>query len=96
MNPPPTALSSVTVKVMSSPSSALAFAILTTAGVSSSSRIVPVALEVAVTLAEVPDTLSLTLKVSSDSSSESSVVVTVKVRVSPLVPEKEIPLVFSV
>ena len=64
-------------------------------GVWSSLRIVPVAVDVAVTRAEVPDTLSATVNVSSDSSALSSIVATVKLCVSPAVPAKLIPAVFA-
>ena len=53
-----------------------------------SSVIVPVAVSDAVTVAEVPETARLTVKVSSVSTSVSSVVATVKVLVSPAVPVK--------
>ena len=58
--------------------------------------IVPVAVSVAVTSAVVPDTLKLTVNVSSGSWSSSSVVATVNVCVSPAVPVKLSPDVFSV
>ena len=61
-SPPDTALSSVTVKVIESPSLAEASAIVTAA--LSSSLTVPVAVSVAVTVAVVPDTASPTVKVS--------------------------------
>ena len=63
---------------------------------SSSSLIVPVAVEVAVTLWVVPETASPTVNVSSPSSSPSSVVATVKLTVSPAVPAKSSAVVFSV
>ena len=83
-------MSSVTVKVMSSPSLADASAIVT-AGLSSS-RIVPVA------AALVPryGKLTLSVKVSSGSATVSPVVATVKVCVSPAVPAKLMAAVFSV
>ena len=56
----------------------------------------PVAVSVAVTVAEVPDTLRPTVKVSFGSTSVSSVVATVKVLVSPAVPVKVSAEVFSV
>ena len=64
-------------------------------GVWSSLRIVPVAVDVAVTRAEFPDTLSATVNVSSDSSALSSIVATVKLCLSPAVPAKLIPAVFA-
>ena len=94
MSPPVTALSSVTVKVITSPSSAEASSIVTAAA--SSSVIVPRPVSVAVTLACVPDTVRPTVKVSSASESVSSVVATVKVCVSPFVPAKLSAAVFSV
>ena len=96
LNPPGTALCSVMVKVSVSPSTALALAIVNTGSVSSSLRIVPVAVDVAVTLAEVPETLRPTVNVSSSSSSASWVVATVNVCVSPAVPAKLIAAVFAV
>ena len=66
------------------------------AGTVSSSSIVPVAVSVAVTVTEVPDTLRPTVNVSSDSSSLSSVVATVKLFDSPAFPAKLIPTVFPV
>ncbi len=92
---PDVALSSVTVNSIPSPSSAEASSMVTAGGTWSSSVIVPVAVPVAVTVAEVPDTLRATVKVSSDSSTLSSVVATVKGCVSPAVPAKLIPTVFS-
>ena len=94
VSPPDTALSSVTVKVIESPSAALASAMVT-AG-SSSLVIVPVAVSVASTVAEVSDTARLTVKVSSGSSAVSSVVETVNVCVSPALPAKVSAEVFSV
>ena len=83
VSPPDTALSSVTVNVIESPSAAEASAIVR-AGLSLS-RIVPVA--VSVTLTGVPsETLRLTVNVSAASLSSSSTVDTVKVCVSPAVP----------
>ena len=67
-----------------------------TVGVSSSSVMVPVAVSVAVTLAEVPDTARPTVKVSLASATVSSVVETVKSWVSPAVPANVRALVFSV
>ena len=94
----------MTVKVIPAPSAAEASAIVSTAGsssvvrlaLSSSLRIVPVAVSVAVTVAEVPETARLTVNVSSGSTAPSSVVATVKVFASPAVPAKLIPAVFSV
>ena len=63
---------------------------------SSSFVIVPVAVPVAVTVPAAPETLILTVKVSSASTAASSVVATVKVSVSPAVPAKLTPAVFSV
>ena len=57
---------------------------------------VPVAVSVAVTVREGPVTARLTMKVSSFSSSASSIVDTVRVFVSPSVPVKEMAAVFSV
>ena len=62
----------------------------------SSLRIVPVAVSVAVTVSGAPETARFTVNVSSASTTESSVVVTVKVFDSPAVPAKLIPAVFSV
>ena len=93
-NPPHTGLSSVTVNASWSPSSADASAIVT-AGALSSSKIVPVAVPAA-TVADVPETLRLTVKVSSVSLSASSIVATMKVCVSPSVPAKVMAVVFSV
>ena len=94
VRPPDTAASSVTVNVIPSPSVAEASAMVN-AGLSSL-VIVPVAVSVAVTVTEAPDTLRPTVNVSSDSTSVSSVVAAVKVCVSPAVPAKLIPAVFSV
>ena len=58
--------------------------------------IVPVAVSVAVTVSEVPETDRLTVNVSSSSWSVSSVVDTVKTWVSPAVPAKLMAAVFSV
>ena len=99
VSPPATALSSVTVKVIASPSLAEASSIVT-AGVLLpclwALMIVPVAVSVAVTCNDVPETVMLTVKVSSSSSSASSAVATVKVCVSPAVPAKVSPAVFAV
>ena len=92
VRPPVTALSSVTVKVIASPSSAAASAIVTAAP--SSSRIVPVAISVVFT--DVLEAVKPTVNVSSGSRWESSVVATVKVCVSPCVPAKVSTAVFSV
>ena len=94
VSPPETALSRVTVKVRSSPSSAETFSMVT-AG-SSSLVIVPVAVSVASTVAVVFETARLTVKVSSGSSAVSSVVETVNVCISPAVPVKVRAAVFSV
>ena len=104
VRPPDTAVSSVTVNAIPSPSAAEASAIVTAgvdaevrgAGASPSWRIVPVAVSVCVTVSEVPETVRLTVNVSSGSWSVSSVVVTVKLCVSPAVPAKVSPVVFSV
>ena len=79
------------MNVSASPSEAAA-SLIVTDGVASSSRIVPVA------VTSVPSAvkLRLTVKVSSASSTASSVVATVKVWVSPAVPAKLISAVFSV
>ena len=95
-NPPDTALSSVTVNVIESPSSAEASAMVTAAKAPSSFVIVPVAVSVAVTDAEVPDTARLTVNVSWCSLTVSSVVETVKLCVSPAVPVNVSAVVFSV
>ena len=86
VSPRGTALSSVSVNIIRSPSVAEASVTLT-AGGPSSSRIVPVAVATCV-----PDALSLMVKVSSSSSSSSSIVATVKVFVSPAVPAKVGPV----
>ena len=78
VSPPVTALSSVTVNVIESPSAALASAIVTAANAPSSLVIVPVAVSVDVTVAVVPDTAKLTVNVSWCSLAVSSVVDTVK------------------
>ena len=93
-SPPDTALDSVTVKVIESPSVAEASAIVTAE--LSSSLIVPVAVSVAVTVAVVPETVRPTVKVSAGSTSVSSVVDTVKLLVSPAVPVNVSAVVFSV
>ena len=94
VKPPETALSRVTVKLIESPSLAEASAMVTAGW--SSLVIVPVAVSVAVTVAVAPDTARLTVKVSSGSTAVSSVVVTVKLWVSPAVPAKVSAVVFSV
>ena len=66
------------------------------AGVASSSLIVPVPVSVAVTVCVVPDTVRPTVNVSSPSTRASSIVATVKVRVSPAVPAKARAGVFAV
>ena len=85
---------------MESPSSAHVSATVTAAATGlvsrSSSVMVPVAVSVALTVAEVPETARLTVKVSSVSTSESSVVATVKDLVSPAAPVKRSAAVFSV
>ena len=89
----------ITVTVVSAPSSAIqngdTDSVTPDDGVSSS-RIVPVAVDVAVTLVAAPETLRPTVKVSSSSFSESSVVATANVCVSPAVPAKSIAAVFPV
>ena len=67
-----------------------------TAGAASLSMMIPVAVSVAVTVAVVPETVRLTVNVSFGSTAASSVVATVKVRVSPAIPAKASPLVFPV
>ena len=62
----------------------------------SSSKIVPVAVSVAVTVCSVPETVRLTAKVSLASLTASSVVETVKVCCSPAVPAKLSAAVFAV
>ena len=94
VSPPDNALSSVTLKVRASPSSALASAIVTAGA--SSSVMVPVAVSVGVTVVEVPETVKLTVKLSSASNNSSSVVATVKVCSSPAVPVKLRAAVFAV
>ena len=94
VSPPDTALSSVTVTVMAPPSLPFASSIVT-AGSLSSSRIVPVAVDVS-TASEVPETARPTVKVSSASTSASSVVATVNFCVSPAVPAKVSAVVFAV
>ena len=91
VRPPCTASDNVTVKVIPSPSSALASLMVTAA--LSSLLMVPVPVSVEVT----PEfeTLNPTVKVSSASSTASSVVETMKVLVSPLVPVKLSAVVFS-
>ena len=97
VKPPANALFSVTVKVISLPSAAIASAVVTPVGSStSSSVIVPVALSIAVTVSSVPETARLTVKVSSGSLAVSSVVATVKVFSSAAVPAKTSLPVFSV
>ena len=97
VRPPGTALSRVTVKEIASPSSALASAMVTVAGGAVSSLvIVPVAVEVAVTLWVVPETARPTVNVSFSSTSVSSVVDTLNVCVSLAVPAKVRAVVFSV
>ena len=58
--------------------------------------IVPVAVSVAVTVSEVPETVRLTVNLSFASMSVSSVVATVKVFFSPAVPAKVSAAVFAV
>ena len=99
VNPPCTALLRVTVKVIASPSFALASVMATVSlpvAPPSSSMIVPVAGLPAVTPAGASDRLRLTVKVSSVSPAASSVVSTVKVCVSPAAPVKVSADVFSV
>ena len=92
VSPPCTAWFKVTVKVRASPSTALTFAIVTVAlppvRPPSSSVMVPVAGSPAVTPEGAFDTLRLTAKVSSSSTTASSMVATVKVCSSPTVPVK--------
>ncbi len=85
VRPPDTALSSVTVNAIPSPSSAEASSMVN-AGALSSLRIVPVAVSVVVIEAFVA--VRLTVNVSSGSNAASSVVATVKLFVSPAVPAK--------
>ena len=61
----------------------------------SSSTMVPVAVSVARTVAWVPETARPTVKISSGSATVSSIVLTVKARVSPAVPVKVSVAVFS-
>ena len=95
VNPPDTALSSLTVKVICSPSKATASSIVTS-GAAPSSVMVPVAVSVAVTVPAAPETLRPTVNVLFELSFVSSVVATVKVFVSPTVPVKLSAVVFSV
>ena len=94
VSPPETAASSVTVKVIPSPSSADSSPIVTAGA--SSLLMVPVAVSVAATTADVLETLRLTVKVSFGSTSVSSVVETVNVFCSPAVPANVSAEVFSV
>ena len=94
VRPPATALSKVTVKGMDLPSVALPPTMVRVA--LSSLLIVPVAVEVAVTLWVVPEILKPTVNVSSASISSSSLVETLKLCVSPAVPLKLSAVVFSV
>ena len=97
VKPSGTALSSVAVNVIASPSSAAASATVNMARESRlSSRMVPVAVSVAVTANDVPERLRLTVKVSSDASTVSAMVATAKVCVSPALPAKATAAVFSV
>ena len=87
------------MNVSASPSAAEESAIVT-AGIrgagASSSKIVPVPVSVAVTVSVVPETVRLTVNVSSSSPSESSGISTFKVCSSPLVPAKVSAVVFLV
>ena len=83
------------MKVIASPSSADASAIVSV-GSRRSSKIVPVAVSVAVTVTGVPETVRPTVKVSEASATLSPVVATVKVCVSPAAPAKASPAVFAV
>ena len=94
VRPPDTALSSVTVKLIASPSAAEASAMVTVA--LSSSVMVTTAASPNVTPLGPPDTLRLTVKVSSSSTTASSMVSTVKVCSSPAVPVKLSAAVFAV
>ena len=82
------------MKVIPSPSSASASFTVTVAP--SSLLMVPAPVSVAVRLSAVPETLKPTVKVSAASSTESSVVDTEKVLVSPLVPVKVKAVVLAV
>ena len=84
------------MKVIESPSSADASATVTAGVAPSSSAMVPVAGSPAVTPEGAFDTLRLTAKVSSVSTTASSMVATVKVCSSPAVPLKLSAAVFSV
>ena len=95
VSPPCTALSRVTVKVIVSPSLAEALSIVTTA-LPSLSVIVPVAMSLTLTVSVVPDTDRLTVKVSSASTTASSLVATANVCVSPALPANVSAAVFSV
>ena len=98
VKPPCTALSSVTVKVMSPPSSALALLMVTVALsvlFEASSLMVPVPVSVDVTPEGASETLRPTVKVSLVSTTASCVVETVKVLVSLAVPSNESADVFS-
>ena len=95
VNPPDTALCSVTANVIGSPSSADASDTVT-AGEALASMIVPVAESGAVTRRDVPETESPTVNVSICSSVLSSAVATVKVCVSPALPANVSATVFPV
>ena len=94
VKPPTTALSTITVKVIESPS--VADASPTVRVAVSSLVIVPVAASVADMVITVSEMVRPTVKVSAASTTSSSVVATVKVFVSPAVPAKTSPAVFSV
>ena len=93
VKPPCTALSTVTANEIAEPSVFDALPMDTVAV--SSLVIVPVAVSLAVTVSDVPETARPTVNVSPASTTSSSVVVTVKVCCSPFVPAKLMPVVFS-
>ena len=97
LKPPVTVLSKVMVKVRASPSFADALLIVTVGvGATSSFTIVPVPVSVAVMVSDVPEMVNPTVKVSSASTTSSSVVETAMVFVSLTVPVKLITWMFSV
>ena len=69
---------------------------IVTAGVAPASVMVPVAVSVATTSPDAPETVRPTVKVLFELLFVSSAVATVKVLVSPTVPVKSIAVVFSV
>ena len=96
VSPPCTALSSVTVKAMESPSDLAASLTVTVAASSLLIVPVPVSVDVILLASVVPETASPTVMVSLASSAASSVVATLKVCSSSAVPVKLIPAVLAV